>query len=521
MSSTPFVKPFVATLLLCALIALGQASPEPASWRYVVKLDSLGRASVQLALRGVRTRRVCVDMSGSGRFVHRVEQLLPNGKLQALPMTGECWTLAASGGPSLTIRYEYDLALAADAFGSADYVQRLGEAVTFSDEAVLLRPDPLPQGRPSPSIEVEFALASGLQVTTPWQRLAGPIPRFRLDAAQYDGGSYITVGTFRSLGTISLPHSSVELSLIGQSKASDQALRTWIEQATRLSDDFYGELMPSSVHVVLVAMSGHSGAGVFGTVMRPLRPSLVIFFGADATQLSLHDDWLAPHEIFHVGNPLLKYKIPWLTEGVTTYYQDVLRGRARALSVEETWSDLWDGFYRHCQKEGPSLRTESAQLRRTHHYTRVYWGGACLLALVDIDIRMESHGKRSLDDVLKELRRRSLEQPLDVFPALAERELAVGMGGEVLLILLQRFQPRLRLPQLFMKRGDDKPQERLAHHALIDIDLVLDVAVELHRALQVSLPPQRIRFLAQRQGAPRGARNFHRRLLRERGERRR
>ncbi len=428
MSSTPFVKPFVATLLLCALIALGQASPEPASWRYVVKLDSLGRASVQLALRGVRTHRVCVDMSGSGRFVHRVEQLLPNGKLQALPMTGECWTLAASGGPSLTIRYEYDLALAADAFGSADYVQRLGEAVTFSDEAVLLRPDPLPQGRPSPSIEVEFALASGLQVTTPWQRLAGPIPRFRLDAAQYDGGSYITVGTFRSLGTIPLPHSSVELYLIGQSKASDQALRTWIEQATRLSDDFYGELMPSSVHVVLVAMSGHSGAGVFGTVMRPLRPSLVIFFGADATQLSLHDDWLAPHEIFHVGNPLLKYKIPWLTEGVTTYYQDVLRGRARALSVEETWSDLWDGFYRHCQKEGPSLRTESAQLRRTHHYTRVYWGGACLLALVDIDIRMESHGKRSLDDVLKELRRRSLEQPLDEEDVIRFLELSTKKG---------------------------------------------------------------------------------------------
>ena len=42
-----------------------------------------------------------------------------------------------------------------------------GEAVTFSGGAVLLRPDPLPQGRPSPSIEVEFALASGLQVTTP------------------------------------------------------------------------------------------------------------------------------------------------------------------------------------------------------------------------------------------------------------------------------------------------------------------------------------------------------------------
>lgn len=402
-----------ATLLLCALLASRPTSAAPLAWRYIVKLASLDRASVQLELAGVRTQRVCVDMSGAGRFVRRVEQLLAGGKIQALTARDECWTLADTGSQPSRLRYEYDLAAAADAFGSADYVQRLGDAVTFSDEAVLLRPDPLPKGNPSPAIEVEFALARGIELTTPWLRLPGPVPRFRLDAAQYDGGSYITVGRFRSLGSIALPHSSVELFLIGQAKASDQALRTWIEQAARLSDDFYRELMPASIHIVLFAMSGHSGPGVFGTVMRPLRPSLVIYFGAEAAQLSLHDDWLAPHEIFHVGNPLLKYKIPWLAEGVTTYYQDVLRGRAGALSVEETWSDLWEGFYRHCQTDGPSLRTESAQLRRTHHYTRVYWGGACMLALIDIDIRIRSQGKRSLDDVLREMRRKSLTQPLD------------------------------------------------------------------------------------------------------------
>ena len=55
------------------------------------------------------------------------------------------------------------------------------------------------------------------------------------------------------------------------------ALRTWIEASNQAQRRFYEELMPSSVHVVLVAMSGHSGAGVFGTLMRPLRPSLVIF----------------------------------------------------------------------------------------------------------------------------------------------------------------------------------------------------------------------------------------------------
>lgn len=49
------------------------------------------------------------------------------------------------------IHYDYDLAGAAEAFGSADFVQRMGAAVTFSDEAVLLlnqtryRPDHRPR----------------------------------------------------------------------------------------------------------------------------------------------------------------------------------------------------------------------------------------------------------------------------------------------------------------------------------------------------------------------------------------
>jgi predicted metalloprotease with PDZ domain len=43
-------------------------------------------------------------------------------------------------------------------------------------------------------------------------------------------------------------------------------------------------------------------------------------------------------------------------------------------------------------------------MRETHRYTRVYWGGACLAFALDVAIRERSGNRRSLDDLLRELR---------------------------------------------------------------------------------------------------------------------
>lgn len=410
------VRAALSALLVCAALFLGGADrPQAIAWHYAVQLSGSerARATIELTLREVETRRVCVDMSGASRSVRKVEQVVGEGRSVPLQKDEECWTLVNPALRPVRVRYEYDLAGAADSFDNADYVQRHGEALTFSDEAVLLRPDPLPKLQPSPLIEIEFSVPREVQVTAPWLRIPGPGIRYQFDAAQYDGGSYVTVGKFRSLGLLALKNSRVELYVVGTAKASDETLRTWIEKAAAMSDGFYGHLMPPVVHIVLVPIAGRSSLGIFGTVLRPQRPSVVIYFGGDATELPLHDDWVAPHEIFHIGNPRVRYKIPWLVEGFTTYYQDVLRARAGALTAEEAWSDLWDGVRKYCQPAGTSLQSESARLRQTYHYTRVYWGGACLALLLDVEIRTRSRGQRSLDDVMRELRAQSLRKQLD------------------------------------------------------------------------------------------------------------
>ena len=404
-------------------------------WQYTVTLSGSvpSLAAVSLTMTGVATRRVCVDMGGAERFVRNVEQILDGGKTQALQQDGECWRLVDGRSKVRRLSYQYDLWAAAERFSSADLVERSGESLTFSDEAVLLRPDQLPSQSPSAPIEVEFIVQSGVRVSAPWEKLPGPGIRYRLDAAQYDGGSYITVGRFRTLDPIRLANTLVEIELVGSPRASDGTLRTWIEQSVRLSAGFYRELMPSPLHIVLVAVPGRRDLGIFGTVLRPLRPSLVIYFGGEAEQLSLHDDWVSTHEVFHVGNPMLRRKMPWFVEGFTTYYADVLRVRGGALSSEEAWSELWESMQRNCQPKGTSLATESEQLRQTFHYPRVYWGGACLALLLDVEIRIRSHGKRSLDDAMRELRARSLTGRLD------EEAVIAGLGRDITPALVRRY----------------------------------------------------------------------------------
>jgi len=142
----------------------------------------------------------------------------------------------------------------------------------------------------------------------------------------------------------------------------------------------------------------------------------VLFFGSQAPDAAFASDWVAPHELFHLTNPHLQTRIPWFTEGFTTYYQDVIRARAGARPPAVMWADLLANVEDACGSTHlQTLRSVSGQLRVTHQYLRVYWGGACTALVLDVALREVSRNARSLDDLFRELRARSLgpDGPLD------------------------------------------------------------------------------------------------------------
>lgn len=484
----------LTTAALLGLWALGQsllgAVPQARaqreispSWDFVIEIPDLwrGLADVTWTVRGYgpeRPLRVCADMNDAERYVVRIERLLggedgPGSGPSAGPVRrplrrdGRCWRVPDPDPRGVVLHYLYDLRDMAARNGSPDYAQRLGENYIFNDETLLLRPDPLPRrsdSSPEPPISVELRLPPGAQVAAPWQRLPGPGHHFALDAAQYDGGGYVMIGTLEDLGEVRLPHTTVQVvTLPVERRLSASALRSWVRTAMTAIDRFYGMLTPPRVLVNLVPVPGSQEASIFGTVLRPLHPSVIIYFGADCERAENPDEWVAVHELFHIGNPWLTGKIPWFVEGFTTYYQDVLRARLGVLSSPAAWGDLWDGFRRLCQPEdGSSLKEESVRLRYSYRYTRVYWGGACLAFLTDVAIRERTRGRQSLDDVMRELRVRSLREPLDEDEVVAALDEAAG-GKLVSSFLRERraLPVRDRLQRLGVEvTGDDSVRLR-------------------------------------------------------------
>ena len=274
------------------------------------------------------------------------------------------------------------------------------------------------------------------------------------------------------------PPSQARLYLIDlPHRASDAALRTWMTSALSAVSSFYRELMPSPVTVTLIPLGNSRTAGLYGSVLRPLRPSAQIFFGGAAESFSLGDDWLATHELFHVGNPFLSSRLPWLIEGFTTYYEEVLRARAGHCRRPPPGARWWL-LPPLSARDGHSLADDSARMRQSHNYQRVYWGGACLAFMVDVAIRSRSSGHAvkpggvaNLDDLMRELRRRSLRQPLDEAEILAALDAAAGDRlASRLLRQTGRIAVREQLLRLGVRPSDDARLDRDASRYPVTFD---------------------------------------------------
>lgn len=410
--------------LVAVLLVSGVARAEQ-GWDFAVTLadPEVGALDVDWTLRGFDGPvRVCADMPRGARGVARIEQLSP-GEKHTLPRDEACWTARAEAGQPLRLRYRYDLVRMSGQSGDPDYVSRVDDSYVFNDESVLLRPDPLPKHAP---IAVEFHLPEGYSVAAPWKRLEGPGLRFRYDSEQYDAGSYVALGKLHSLGEVKVRGGVGAITMIERPReASDELLRWWIGRALTWVADFYQGLPGGRVHVVLVPTDSSRGA-VYGTTLRRGMPSIAVYFGARANKAAFAADWVVPHELFHIGNPATSERLPWLSEGFTTYYQEVLMARGGAKSSVDGWSALYEGFEDHCQPEGGrSLAKDSANLRRTYRFSRVYWGGACLAFRLDVAIR-ERGNRDGLDGVMRELRRRGLEAPLDEDEVIEALDAAAG-----------------------------------------------------------------------------------------------
>jgi hypothetical protein len=254
-----------------------------------------------------------------------------------------------------------------------------------SPDTWLWVPTPRPEAVP---IRVHLELPVGVVVALPWPQaelgesgaeLSVPESAFSWKAA----GAF----THRALESLAAPGTAeLRWAALGEGFEHPADVRQWIEQGAQSASLLFGHFpVPRAL---LIAVPDDRPGPAFGMAVRGGGPAVTVFLNRHATAARLRNDWTCTHEFLHLGVPRLPPEDAWLFEGLATYYTEVTRARAGKISAEVAYQHLLDGFERGRKNGGSlTLREESASMHERHSFYRVYWAGAALALLTDLDAR--------------------------------------------------------------------------------------------------------------------------------------
>jgi hypothetical protein len=383
-----------AALALAACAPAGVQRGEPGAWSYTISASE-DRVRIDRIMG-----RVCFDGAPPPVLVPASDRTAPHlagawaedgRRLDLDPEEGAITT--AGLAPGSCVRY----ALRAKGLGRFDGE---GAAVLELDRLLFRPPDVRGfRGR------LAFDLPAGLGASTPATDLDWTALRWQ---------AHVALGRFERLA-LDVAGSAFDVAILpGPRRASREGIARWLDTAGRCIALVHGRFPVPRVQVVVLPVPADGGEDpvVFGMATRGGGPAVLLLLSEDGTDDALLRDWVAPHELFHLGMPFLRAEDAWLAEGVTMYYSETLRGRIGAFSPEETWRNLERGLERGRRGgSGRTLADESRAMSRTGEYRRVYWAGAALALRWDVAIRKASGNARSLDDALAWLARETLPRP--------------------------------------------------------------------------------------------------------------
>ena len=93
----------------------------------------------------------------------------------------------------------------------------------------------------------------------------------------------------------------------------------------------------------------------------------------------------------------------WISEGFAQYYQNVLLARAGQYTQEEAWQKIRSGLEQGRDSSPGLSPNQAAAGGERNSRMKIYWSGAALALLADIELRRRSNGVESLDLVLDRL----------------------------------------------------------------------------------------------------------------------
>lgn len=265
-------------------------------------------------------------------------------------------------------------------------------------------------GRERVTLTATIVAPEGVALSTPW-------PYFQRSPDGPDSDVYlIPESTFTGVIPGAISQSPIDYIDVGQTrvrvvrlgdgwKVKRERLKKWLTDAVG-AVALLGGIPIDGMQIILLPTPGKRTGYGFATYGG--GGTAVLFVGREVTEEALHDDWVAVHEVLHLGMPGFEDASKWLSEGFSTYYEPLLRAKAGMLAPTMVWESIHDGFQRgRKQESNRTLREECVEMRKTYAYQRVYWSGAAILLLADVAARQNGS---SLDSEIATIRACCLHQ---------------------------------------------------------------------------------------------------------------
>jgi len=362
-------------------------------------------------------------------------QIWRGGAWKDAAVKGDGLAAPGCGRAACRVRYTFQLEKAARSINDHGTAFVHGQAVLAPASTWLVRPDNAPSlGRPPASTSagadgavppeagryrLHVSTPEGLRFVTglfPVRGLADTYALDQLEDAPYAGFAAFELREARAHG------GAVQVAIAPGTRAlSTEEVAQWVERCATVVADYYGRA-PLPRYTVIVLVGSRRPVG-FGTAMGYGGGAILVWIGGQASAQDLRQSWVLVHEMAHLAFPNVPRRQHWMEEGLATYVEPLARVRAGLIGEDEFWGGLVRGL------PNGLLRPGEEGLDNARRWGPLYWGGALFWFMADVQIREQTHNRKSLEDALRGIQAAGGSMTVWWAPerALAEGDKATGV----------------------------------------------------------------------------------------------
>jgi hypothetical protein len=309
------------------------------------------------------------------------------GQWQRVDGHDSSWTVPCASGCS--VRYRYELPQAAAKLDDPETAIGAGDALVAPPATWLLRPASH-GGRFRLRVAVDRPWSFAMALSAP---PGAPAGTFEAPTESLEDSAFAAFGAL-DIEPIERGSMRIRVAIApGLGPLSPADVTRWIETAVDALAAYYGRSFLD--RVLVIVLPGRPGNPTRGETLGVGGPAVLVRAASGSTPAATRDDWVVTHELIHVSLPSLGHEHAWLSEGIATYVEPIVRARAGLVSVETYWRELALGLPQGLPEAG------DRGLERTDTWGRTYWGGALFCFAADVAIREQTGNTRSFDDALR------------------------------------------------------------------------------------------------------------------------